>query len=108
MRKYIPILLLSGFLASCGSVNLDKPVDSSDFNQHLQTAQNFVNIAYAAMDTCALSGLSICSPSKIAQVKAVANEALAQAREVGASNATLGQTLLRVAMNAVLLFYNDK
>ena len=104
MRKYIPALMLSAFLAGCGSVSLDKPVDNADFNKHLQTAQNFVNIAYAGMAACALSGLPICSPDKIAQVKAVADEALTQAKQVGASNATLGQTLLRVAMNAVLAY----
>lgn len=78
------------------------------FFDHIATAEQYVTIAIAAADTCVAARVPFCvaNVGKIDEAKSVAREALAEAKAIAATDATQAQTLLRVAMNAVLLFYS--
>lgn len=106
MRKLIPALLLAGFLSACSVGNASR----DDIAGHIATAEQYVSVAIIAADACIAAKVPFCmaNATRIDQAKAVAREALAQAREIAATDATQAQTLLRVAMNAVLLFYSFK
>lgn len=103
MRKFIAAAALSLLLAACSAGTAQ-----TDIQSHLDTAQRYVTVAVAAADACVAAQIPFCvqNVGKIDEAKAVAIEALRQAREIAASDPTQAQTLLRVAMNAVLLFYS--
>lgn len=103
MRKLVPALLLATFLSACAG-------SSANVQGNIDTAQRYVTIAIATADACVAAQVPFCvkNVGKIDEAKAVAIEALQQAREIAASDPMQAQTLLRVAMNAVLLFYSLK
>ena len=96
-------------LSACGPLALDKPVvkDPVSYQQHVATAETFGEAAIVIADRCVAQKIAFCvsRADEIETAKTVARGALAEAKEVG-TDQTLGQTLLRVAMNAVLLFYS--
>lgn len=100
------LLVLAGvlFLAGCSSSGTAGP----GVQGNIDTAQRYVTVAIAAADACVAAQIPFCvqNVGKIDEAKAVAAEALRQARDIAASDPTQAQTLLRVAMNAVLLFYS--
>ncbi len=105
----VALALLGALLVGCGP--LDKPVikDPASYQQHVTTAETFVEAAIVIADRCVAQRVSFCvaRADEIATAKTVALGALGEARAAG-TDQTLGQTLLRVAMNAVLLFYSLK
>lgn len=103
-HKFVPSLLLAGFLSACSVGNASR----DDIASHIATAEQYVTIAIAAADTCVAARVPFCvaNVGKIDEAKSVAREALAEAKAIAATDATQAQTLLRVAMNAVLLFYS--
>jgi len=106
MRKYIPILLLATFLSACAGNNASR----SDITGHIATAERYVQVAFIAADACVTTKIPFCvaHADDIAKAKQVATEALTEAKDIASSDPTQAQTLLRVAMNAVLLFYSLK
>ncbi len=106
MRKLVPVLLLAGFLSACSVGNAGR----DDITSHIATAERYVSIAVIAADACIAAKVPFCvaNADKIDEAKAVAREALQQAKTLAATDGTQAQTLLRVAMNAVLLFYSFK
>jgi ABC-type hemin transport system substrate-binding protein len=107
MRKLIPLAMLATFLSGCGTgLDPNKPVDSAGVLANIQTAQTFVSVATAGAEACILSKLAFCvtNADKIRQAEAIATEALGQAKDIASTDATQAQTLLRVAMNALLIF----
>lgn len=102
-------------LAGCGSAGaLPKPPDTTPIQQHIDTAASYINAGFALVDTCIAAKLPLCSSpafqAGVATAKAVATEALAEAKKQAAqgADADLVQTTLRVGMNAILLFYTLK
>lgn len=105
MKKIFPVLLLAGFLSACAAGNAGTGISG-----HIATAEGYVNVAITAADACVAARIPFCveNAAQIDQAKAVAREALAEAKVIAMSDPTQAQTLLRVAMNAVLLFYSLK
>lgn len=97
------ILFLSGCASSAGGVR-------EDISGHIATAERYVGVAVVAADACVAARVPFCveHARDIGQAKAVAAEALSEAKAIAAADPTQAQTLLRVAMNAVLLFYSLK
>lgn len=94
-------------LAGCGTLGSHPGIQGN-----INTAQTYVDTGFGIVSVCIAAHLPICaSPSfvaGVAQARAVVDEAMQQARDIAASDPTQAQTLLRVAMNAVLLFYSLK
>ncbi|TSD89058.1 hypothetical protein FFK22_008735 [Mycobacterium sp. KBS0706] len=90
------------------------PAPNAALSQHIATARTYVTLAEAAADTCVVLRIPFCTmPATLEAIKtgkAVAEEALAEAQRQAdeGQSASLVQTTLRVAMNAVLLFYSLK
>jgi hypothetical protein len=103
----ITLALLGTFLAGCAA-----PAGGvrEDVSGHIATAERYVSVAVVAADACVAAQVPFCveHASDIGQAKAVAAEALSEAKAIAAADPTQAQTLLRVAMNAVLLFYSLK
>jgi hypothetical protein len=99
-------LLMLGGCSALGS----QPVKNIQGN--IDTAQTYVDTGFNIVGVCIAAHLPICSSpsfaSGVAQARTVVDEAMQQARDLAASDPTQAQTLLRVAMNAVLLFYSLK
>lgn len=114
---FLAALAVIGFLSGCAPAGggaqpaLPSPADPA-LAGHIDTAQRYVMAAETAADTCVALKLPLCdSPAEqkaIAAAKAVADEALVEAKKQAneGAGATLVQTTLRVAMNALLLFYS--
>lgn len=104
------LALLGTFLAGCTPAAV--PAPPSDISRNIATAEGFVRTAEAAADTCIALRLPMCSSPAfvdgVHKAKAVADEALAEAKAypVGGSTQDKINATLRVAMNAVLLFYS--
>ncbi len=111
---FAALALLGTFLAGCtpAGVPAQPGGDPRGISRNIAYAEGFVRTAEAAADTCIALRLPICSsPAFIAgaaKAKAVADEALAEAKAypVGGSTQDKINAALRVAMNAVLLFYS--
>lgn len=99
----LAMLMLSG----CGSLGSQTSIEGN-----IDTAQTYVDTGFNIVGVCIAAHLPICSSpsfaSGVAQARTVVDEAMQQARDLAASDPTQAQTLLRVAMNAVLLFYSLK
>lgn len=104
-HKCVPVLLLAGFLSAC-SVGTDR------LQGYINIAQTAVDIAADTADSCVRRQLPLCvgKEEQIAQSKAVAYEALAEAKKYAAEGASedLVRATLRIAMNALLMFYPSK
>lgn len=100
----IALALLGGFLSGCAASGSSR----EDISGHIATAERYVAVAFVAADACVVAQIPFCVQHAVAidEAKAVATEALSEAKAIAASDPTQAQTLLRVAMNAVLLFYS--
>lgn len=103
----VTLALMATFLAGCAS---SAGGVRQDISGHIATAERYVGVAAVAADACVAAQVPFCvaHAADIAQAKAVAAEALNEAKAIAAADPTQAQTLLRVAMNAVLLFYSLK
>lgn len=96
-------------LAACAT-----PGATVDIPSQINTATSYVTIAEGIAGTCVALKLPVCSSpaviAGIAKAKQVADEAIAEARAYPVDGTTQDkiQAALRVAMNAVLLFYSWK
>lgn len=96
-------------LAACST-----PGTATDIPSQINTASSYVMIAEGIADTCVALKLPVCSSpavvAGIAKAKQVADEALAEARAYPVDGTAQDKisAALRVAMNAVLLFYSWK
>lgn len=114
---FAALALMAGFLAGCsGAAQPGKPTaPSSGISREIAYAEGFVRIGEAAVDACiAKKLLSICSSPAfldgVAKAKVVADGGLAEAKDFPVDGTTDDKirAALRVAMNAVLLFYSLK
>jgi hypothetical protein len=100
--------------ALCIALIACAPTAAGDLSSHIAIARQYVTAAEMVANSCILSGLPICQKVEvqqaIAQAQRVAEEALTEAENYAkaGSDAERVQTLLRVAMNAVLMFYTYK
>ncbi|HXO70498.1 MAG TPA: hypothetical protein VN838_16160 [Bradyrhizobium sp.] len=94
-------------LSACGT-----PQATVDISKQIQTAESYVNAAFAAVDGCIALQVPICqSPdfrAGVAKAKVVATQALAEAKAYPVNGDTQDkiQAALRVAMNSVALFFS--
>jgi hypothetical protein len=113
---FVALALMAGFLAGCsGAAQPDQPTPSDvAVARNIAYAEGYVAVAKAAATTCIALRLPICSSpafiAGVAKAKAVADEALAEAKAYPVNGSTQDRinAALRVAMNAVLLFYSLK
>lgn len=102
-RVWIVSVAIAASLAACAPAG-------SGIQTQIDYAKKYVAFAEQVADTCVLTMLPLCRSvavqEAIEQAKTVANEALDQAQQVAnaGSDSERVQTLLRVAMNAVLMF----
>lgn len=102
------------FLAVLAAGCAATPSQSGDVTKNIATAEMFVMTAEMTVDTCIALKIPVCtSPVFLAgvrQAKAVAAEALAEAKSFPIDGSTQDKinAALRVAMNAVLLFNSLK
>jgi hypothetical protein len=96
-------------LAACST-----PGTTTDIPTQINTATSYVTLAEGVADTCIALKIPACSTpamlAGIAKAKQVADEALAEAKAYPIDGTTQDKisAALRVAMNAVLLFYSWK
>lgn len=97
--------LLGGALTACAPAGA-KPGDQAA--AYIDTAQIFVDSAIVVADTCVQKRWPLCvgKEAEVEQAKAVATEAMAEARRIAAEGGALNlvRATLRIAMNALLLF----
>lgn len=96
------------------SITACTPGVTADIPTQIATADTYVQGALTIADTCVALHLPICSSpalvAGIATARKVATEALAEAKAFPIDGTTQDKisAALRVAMNAVLLFYSFK
>ncbi|WP_343714038.1 hypothetical protein [Inquilinus sp.] len=111
----ITLVLLGSFLSGCApSGGAAQPADTSGVQKNIAYAEGYVAVGKAAAATCIALKLPVCSSPAfadgVARATAVADEAIAEAKSYPINGTTQDKinAALRVAMNAVLLFYSLK
>ncbi|WP_395675524.1 hypothetical protein [Inquilinus sp.] len=109
----LTLALLGAFLSGCAPAGAGgQPADTSGIQKNIAYAEGYVAVGKAAATTCIVLKLPACvSPAfadGVAKASAVADRAIAEAKAYPINGSTQDKinAALRVAMNAVLLFYS--
>ncbi|OWJ67462.1 hypothetical protein [Inquilinus limosus] len=110
---FLAALAVIGFLSGCApAAGGAAPADTSGIQKNIAYAEGYVAVGKAAAATCIALKLPVCSSPAfadgVAKASAVADQAIAEAKSYPIDGSTQDKinAALRVAMNAVLLFYS--